>query len=87
VAIYLTSEMDSYYFSLAIWNSITKEYPKSAYAIRHNVESNMLWRGKWQKHNYKYYLCETVLYIIATKTKYRNELNAVPDMIILLSSI
>jgi len=32
VAFYIKSETDSYYFSLAIWNSITKEYP------------NMLWR-------------------------------------------
>ena len=38
VVVYLTSETDSYYFSLAIWNSITKKYPNNyAYAIRHNV--------------------------------------------------
>jgi len=38
LAFYLKSEMDSYYnFSLAIWNSITKEYTNNAYAsaIRH----------------------------------------------------
>jgi len=31
--------------------------------------------------------CIVILYIIATKTEYRNELNAAPDMIIHLSSI
>ena len=30
MAFYPKSETDSYYFSLAIWNSITKEYPKNA---------------------------------------------------------
>jgi len=93
VAFYLKSETDSYYFSLAIWNSITKGYPNRpnyASAIRHNV----ICCGEWKKHNkyHKYYLCETGLsyynYIIATKTKYRNGLNAAPDiMIIHLSSI
>jgi len=29
VAFYLWSEMDSYYFSLATWNSITKGYPQN----------------------------------------------------------
>jgi len=38
VALYLTSEKDYCYFSLAIWNSITKEYPTNyASAIRHNI--------------------------------------------------
>jgi len=38
VAFYLKSETDSYCFSLAIWNSITKEYPNNyASAIRHSV--------------------------------------------------
>jgi len=42
VAFYLKSEMNSYYSSLVIWNSNTKEYPDNyAPAIRHNV---MLWR-------------------------------------------
>src|SRR6218665_1653806 len=45
VAFYLKSETDSYYFSLATWNSITKEYPNNyASAIRHYVGYNMLWR-------------------------------------------
>jgi len=35
---YLKSETGPYYFSLAIWNSITKEYPNN-YAQR-----SMLWR-------------------------------------------
>jgi len=31
-------ETDSYYFSLATWNGITKEYPNNyASAISHNV--------------------------------------------------
>jgi len=40
VAFYLKSETDSYYFSLEIWNRITKEYPSNyASAIcRHVVE-------------------------------------------------
>jgi len=39
VAFYLESETDSYYFSLATWNGITKEYPNNyASAIRHNVQ-------------------------------------------------
>jgi len=64
----LKSESDSYYFSLAIWNSITEEYPNNyASAIRLNIIN----------------LSET-----ATKTKYRNELNAALEiMIINLSSI
>jgi len=38
VDFYLKSEMDSYCFSLATWNSITKEYPNNfASAIHHNV--------------------------------------------------
>jgi len=38
VAFYLKSETDSYCFSLAIWNSITKEYPNNyASAIRRNI--------------------------------------------------
>ena len=38
VEFYLKSETDSYYFSSATWNSITKEYPNNfASAIRHNV--------------------------------------------------
>ena len=38
VAFYLKSETDSYYFSLAILNSITKEYPNTyASVICHNV--------------------------------------------------
>jgi len=47
IAFYLKSETDSYYFSLAIWNSNTKEYPDNyASAIRHNV----ICCGEWQKH-------------------------------------
>jgi len=71
----------------------TKEYPNNyAYAIRHNV----ICCGEWQKHKlnyyYKwaYYLCEAGLSyynIIATKTKYRNGLNAAPDIMILGQSI
>src|SRR6218665_3194562 len=38
VAVYLKSETDSYYFSFAIWNSITKEYQNNyASAICQNV--------------------------------------------------
>ena len=38
VAFSLNPETDSYYFSLAIWTSTTKEYPNNyAYAIRHNM--------------------------------------------------
>ena len=49
--IYLKSEMDCYYFSFAIWNSITKDYPnKYVSAIRHNV----LCSGEWKRHNYYY---------------------------------
>ena len=49
VVFYLKSVKDSYYFSLAIWNSITKEYPNNyASAIRLNV----ICCGEWQKHNY-----------------------------------
>src|SRR6218665_2112398 len=95
VAFYLKSETDSYYFSLAIWNSIspTQEYP-SNYASP--ICRNVICCGEWQKHNYycKYYLCIlfmqtwiVILYIIATKTKYRNGLNAAPDAIIHLSNI
>ena len=43
VAFYLASETDSYYFSLATWNGITKEYPNNyASAIRHNVGPRVL---------------------------------------------
>jgi len=63
VAFYLTSETDSYYFSLAIFNSITKECPNNyASAISHNVIKCC---DEWQKHNYyyyyKYYSCEAGL--------------------------
>src|SRR6218665_121563 len=85
MAFCLKSVMDSYYFSLAIWNS--KEYPNNyASAIRLNV----ICCGEWQKHNYYqiYYFCKAELHIIyySTKTKYRNGLNAAPDMIIHLSN-
>jgi len=47
VAFYLKSETDTYYFSLAIWNSITKEHPNNyASAIRHNL----MYCGEWQNH-------------------------------------
>jgi|SRR6218665_1607754 len=69
-AFYLKSVTDSYYFSLAIWNSITKEYPNNyASAIRLNV----ICCGEWQKHNYYriYYLCEAGLsyYILFNENK------------------
>jgi len=49
VAFYLKSKTDTYNFSLAIWNSITKEYPnKNASAIR---KCKLMQR---QKHNYYY---------------------------------
>jgi len=38
MAFYLKSETDSYYFSIAIWSSIAKEYPNNyTSAIRQNV--------------------------------------------------
>ena len=90
VAFYLKSETDSYYFSLAIWNSIspTQEYPSNyASAICRNV----ICCGEWQNHNYfyKYYLCKAGLsyYILLQRKQSINGLNAAPDMVIHLSSI
>jgi len=78
VAFYLKSETDSYYFSLAIWNTITTEYQNNnASSIRHNV----ICCGEWQKHNYyyrssKYYLCEVALsYYILLQRKQNIEMN------------
>jgi len=77
VVFYLKSETDSYYFSLAIWNSITKEYQyinNYASAIRHNV----ICCGERQKHNYyyKYYLREAgLLYYILLQRKQNIEMD------------
>ena len=51
VAFYLESETDSYYFSLAIWNSITKEYPNNCVSV---IRHNALCCGEWQMHNYHF---------------------------------
>ena len=83
VAFCLKSKSDSYYFSLAIWNSIrpTKEYQNNyASGIHHSVIHVCC--GEWQKHNYHYMRSWIViLYIIATKTKFRN---AAPDIMIII---
>jgi len=48
-------------------------------------QCNMLWRMAEHNYYYKYYLCEAGLsyYINATKRKYRNGLNATPDIMII----
>src|SRR6218665_1623470 len=85
VAFYLKSETDSYYFSLATWNSITKEYLNNyVSAIRHNVVANGRSMGLIIIIKI---ICAKLDCHIATKTKYRTGLNAAPDMIIHLSNI
>jgi len=57
VVFYIKSEKDPYYFSLAIWNSITKEYPKNyAYAIRKNGICHIIYMYYATKTKYVYEL-------------------------------
>jgi len=71
VACCLKFESNSYYFSLTIRNKIIIEYPN-------NYASAI-------RHNI--FVWNWIVILTATKTKYRNELNAAPDMKIHLSSI
>src|SRR6218665_2588964 len=69
-AFYLKSVTDSYYFSLAIWNSITKEYPNNYASARPPGCPRKIFKGKRGPQSKKLGTAE-VEYECKTKSCYR----------------